>query len=212
MFWALILTLCAAFTAGHALNCTGCTAEDWASCNGTVSACGERQKCVSAASELIQALYREKRVTKKVARACVDAGFCNANLSFNFKYASWKIRTTCDGIQAPTVSGEAEPNGLRCVGCIAVPSECTKAVECRGEERMCITVTEKVAGNIMVNKGCATRSACKQGVNISDLLGPVLTGSVSCCEGNLCNGAGTGWHSLLLQLLLLPLVGFLLFA
>ncbi|KAJ8378949.1 hypothetical protein AAFF_G00233140, partial [Aldrovandia affinis] len=85
-----------AFLSGNALNCTECTAAEWGGCNGTVNECAAGQKCVSAASELIEDLYKGKQVTKKVARSCVDAGFCNADLSFNFKYASWKIKTVCD--------------------------------------------------------------------------------------------------------------------
>ncbi|KAJ8332797.1 hypothetical protein SKAU_G00416930 [Synaphobranchus kaupii] len=213
MFWALTLSLCAVFMAGDALNCTTCDAEDWAGCNGTVNACAAGQKCVSAESELIQVDFKkEKHVTKTVARSCVDAGFCNADLSFNFKYASWKIRTGCDQDAEPAISKEASLNDRTCVGCIAVPSLCKKTVQCRGDENMCIKVVELVAGNIMFSKGCATRSVCKQGVNISDLVGPVLRGDVYCCEGNLCNGAWGYWHSTVIPLLVFALVVFQLIA
>ncbi|XP_061094873.1 uncharacterized protein LOC133126551 [Conger conger] len=206
MFWALGLSLCVVLVAGNALNCTKCVAEDWAACSGIANACPAGQKCVAAASELTEVDFKkETHVTKKVARSCADAGFCNANLSFNFKYASWKIRTGCDN-EEPAVNKEANDNDLECMGCIAVPSLCKKTVQCRGDEHMCIKVVERVAGNIMVSKGCATKSVCKQGVNISDVLGPVLRGKVYCCQGNLCNGGSR--QSAIIPLLLFPLLVF----
>ncbi|XP_035289714.1 uncharacterized protein LOC135247119 [Anguilla rostrata] len=215
MFWALTVSLCAVFIAGgNALNCTECQADGWTGCDGVVNACAAGQKCVSAASELTEIDYnKEKHVTKKVTRSCADAGFCNTELSFNFKHAAWKIRTGCDQAEGPAISPEASQNDRECVGCIAVPWLCDKTVHCRGEEVMCIKVVERVAGNIMVSKGCATRSVCRQGVNISDVVGPVLRGEVFCCEGNLCNGAGGDGHGVpLIPLMAFPLLVFQVFA
>ncbi|XP_029105365.1 phospholipase A2 inhibitor subunit gamma B-like [Scleropages formosus] len=191
------LLFCLAFSKRDAQNCKQCAGESWAGCNGTEKICVAQQKCVSVASESIENVLEDKdevkKITKKVARNCASPDFCDADLSMNFKYAVWKIRTTCLSDQVHiTVAEEAPANGRKCIGCIAAPSQCTKTVECRGKEDMCISAREQVAGNIMVIKGCATQSACKLGVNISELLGPVLVGSVSCCEGNLCNAAWIG--------------------
>ena len=53
-----------------------------------------------------------------------------------------------------------------------------------------VFLTETVAGNIMVNRGCATEAMCELREDISDVVGPVVVGQVSCCKGNLCNGSG----------------------
>ena len=42
----------------------------------------------------------------------------------------------------------------------------------------------------MVNSGCATKAMCELREDISDVVGPVVVGEVSCCQGNICSGSG----------------------
>ena len=42
----------------------------------------------------------------------------------------------------------------------------------------------------MVNSGCATKAMCELREDISDVVGPVVVGEVSCCQENICSGSG----------------------
>ncbi|KAI1886338.1 hypothetical protein AGOR_G00212970 [Albula goreensis] len=191
MFLVMLLALHVAVTTEDIMNCSICTAQDWRGCIGSETTCSEGQECASAAYVLTEDVNKKKQVTKKVGRKCIDSALCGSEFSFNFKYANWKITTACDKDEVE-VSGEAELNHVKCFGCIAAPSECKKTVDCRGAEDRCIKVVDIVAGNVMWSKGCASKSMCKQGEKALNLLGPVMTGQVFCCEGNLCNGARNG--------------------
>ncbi|XP_066553133.1 phospholipase A2 inhibitor gamma subunit B-like [Amia ocellicauda] len=197
--------------------CDECIADNWASCNGTETVCLPEEKCVSVASRIIEVvpLGRQgtrRKITPEVRRACSEPHFtsCDTLISFNFKFASQMIQRSCNG-KTIGVALEERPNGRLCWGCIAVESECTRKVECRGGEDYCIKVVDdNYAVTKMVSKGCATESLCKLPLNGTKALGTVIFGKRYCCTGNLCNGAWTGaCHSAVLFLFLLPLWIFL---
>ncbi|XP_036432257.1 urokinase plasminogen activator surface receptor-like [Colossoma macropomum] len=189
--------------------CEVCRASSWGECRGNVTDCGPELSCVSFGASLSERGGQE--TTKRVGRGCVHTSLCNKELSTNFKYAQWRIQTGCDGEPEPRQWNAGQPNGRKCFGCIAAPFECTKIVECSGEETMCINAGEIVAGNLMVNRGCATESMCKYGENVSEILGTRVVGSVSCCKENLCNHSvilrdPPALHFLVLLLLILMLI------
>ncbi|KAL6485289.1 hypothetical protein MHYP_G00073340 [Metynnis hypsauchen] len=168
--------------------CDRCWASSWGNCSPNVTDCGPELSCVSigaSLSEMIAGVGPEN--TERVGRGCVHASVCDKELSTNFRHAQWRIRTRCDSEPVPLQWNPGKLNGKKCFGCIAVPSECTRIVECSGEETMCITAEELVGGNLMVNRGCATESMCKYGVNISEILHTRVVGNVTCCNENLCN-------------------------
>ncbi|CAJ1069113.1 lymphocyte antigen 6G-like [Xyrichtys novacula] len=75
---------------------------------------------------------------------------------------------------------------LRCYTCTATdPKSCTDTKSCPVIFNRCFSL--KVDGYDMVTKGCQTSIAC--------------VGAVSCCEGDLCNGAFPTGPSVLLLLL-----------
>uniref|UniRef100_A0A8B9HI83 UPAR/Ly6 domain-containing protein n=1 Tax=Astyanax mexicanus TaxID=7994 RepID=A0A8B9HI83_ASTMX len=85
-----------------------------------------------------------------------------------------------------------------------VNNECTGSVDCEGDEDHCS------AGNVKVTqKGCASRSVCAAGQASMSTAG--VSGSLNCCQGNLCNGAERVNLSLFL-LILGPLLSFIPFS
>ncbi|XP_031428083.1 phospholipase A2 inhibitor gamma subunit B-like [Clupea harengus] len=191
MFNLLLFAICTTFAVGQTPEeCYECSGETWESCAGVNHTCRISEKCVSAASAFTQELAGiRKDSIEKVHRRCADTTLCETDFSVNFGPASWNIMTKCGA--NPTLGNEKKyKNGLKCFGCISSPSECTKTLECKETETMCISASETVAGNIMVNRGCATEAMCELREDISDVVGPVVVGQVSCCKGNLCNGSG----------------------
>uniref|UniRef100_A0A3Q2TS96 UPAR/Ly6 domain-containing protein n=1 Tax=Fundulus heteroclitus TaxID=8078 RepID=A0A3Q2TS96_FUNHE len=63
--------------------------------------------------------------------------------------------------------------GLRCYSCTADPESCTDTIACSAFFNRCYSL--KPEGLKVVIKGCMASPAC--------------IGSITCCEGDLCNGA-----------------------
>ncbi|XP_029998513.1 prostate stem cell antigen-like [Sphaeramia orbicularis] len=76
--------------------------------------------------------------------------------------------------------------GLRCYTCtLAEPRSCTDTKSCPVIFNRCFSL--RAEGYDMVTKGCQTSVAC--------------VGSISCCEGDLCNSAALARPSVILLLL-----------
>uniref|UniRef100_A0A8C2JVP2 UPAR/Ly6 domain-containing protein n=1 Tax=Cyprinus carpio TaxID=7962 RepID=A0A8C2JVP2_CYPCA len=71
------------------------------------------------------------------------------------------------------------PNGKMCYSCDG--QNCSNILRCSGSEDRCI----KATGQSDAVKGCVSQSICDDTKTISI---PYVQ-SISCCEGNLCNGA-----------------------
>ncbi|XP_041856065.1 prostate stem cell antigen-like isoform X3 [Melanotaenia boesemani] len=77
-------------------------------------------------------------------------------------------------------------DGLRCYTCTAAESRsCTDTKSCLVLFNRCFSL--KVDGYDVVTKGCQTSVAC--------------VGSMTCCEGDLCNGAFPTGPSIILLLM-----------
>ncbi|KAG9331643.1 hypothetical protein JZ751_018619 [Albula glossodonta] len=96
-------------------------------------------------------------------------------------------------------------NGQQCFTCEG--EDCTKTLKCLGSEDRCIKTSVTTGGQKLTMKGCASQTVCGGALNAQ--IGNVAVG-MSCCQGNLCNGALRVGQSVLF-LLLVPLASVVLF-
>ncbi|XP_072316887.1 urokinase plasminogen activator surface receptor-like isoform X3 [Eucyclogobius newberryi] len=85
----------------------------------------------------------------------------------------------CNNKNAPEPP-KTKPNGKKCYRCDG-NEDCRGTVNCEGDENQCIKVSGKKPGTM---KGCATKSMCLA----KNLSIPGISSTISCCEGNYCNG------------------------
>ncbi|KAG5279817.1 hypothetical protein AALO_G00081910 [Alosa alosa] len=210
MLTFLLFVFCATFAVGQGEKCLECSGAAWANCVGQEHTCRVSEKCVSAVSVLTQDLSGQDKVPiKKVSRRCADRTLCEKDFSVNFRVADWKIKTKCG--ENVTMGNEKHSEGkLVCYGCVSDPYYCTKTVKCSETETMCISASETVAGNLVVSKGCATKTMCDLRRDILDVVGFTVVGHVSCCQGNLCNGSGVLTSTSSVCLLLLSMLPWML--
>ncbi|KAL7859155.1 hypothetical protein SRHO_G00143020 [Serrasalmus rhombeus] len=149
-------------------------------------------------------------VDKEVSgKTCSTAALCvsgSLNLGFSSLSLSSQCCSTdlCNSQKAPALS-QGSSNGNKCYTCTG--DDCTGTVSCLGDEAQCISATGTVAGAQVTVKGCVSRSLCT--ADIANLQAAGINGSVSCCEGNLCNSAEGVKLSLLIMLV--PLISSILF-
>ncbi|KAL7864064.1 hypothetical protein AOLI_G00154840 [Acnodon oligacanthus] len=149
---------------------------------------------------------QQQEVSKKscgVAAECV-AGSVNLGVlktSVNLKCCSTDL---CNS-QTVEALAQGSANGKTCYTCVG--ADCTGTVSCEGDEDHCVSTTVTAGDTQKMMKGCASRSLCTAGVATLQTAG--VTGSVSCCEGDLCNGAEGVKLSLLIMLV--PLISSILF-
>ncbi|CAM4420548.1 unnamed protein product [Leuciscus chuanchicus] len=128
-----------------------------------------------------------------IVKKCAPSSDCE-NRSINIgsvKLSSYCCGTDmCNDQDAPDFSDT--PNGNKCYFCDG-ESSCLNVLSCSGSEDRCIIGTETNADQTLVMKGCASKSACDAGT----LLSSVGLESISCCKGNLCNGAQSVTQSFL---------------
>ncbi|KAI2651617.1 Xenoxin-2 [Labeo rohita] len=82
-------------------------------------------------------------------------------------------------------------NGKRCYTCDS--KDCLKIMNCWGNEDYCFSSNKTLSHQSVAKKGCASKSACER--ELERIAGPY--GNVTCCEGNLCNGAQSVTQSFL---------------
>ncbi|KAL6483693.1 hypothetical protein MHYP_G00085650 [Metynnis hypsauchen] len=107
----------------------------------------------------------------------------------------------------------SSPNGRKCYTC--ANGDCSGTVNCEGNEDQCISTTGNSVGAQV--KGCASRSFCTAGAASMQTAG--VTGGVTCCDGNLCNGGlskndvynSAEGVKLGLLIMLVPLISSILF-
>ncbi|KAG9269197.1 lymphocyte antigen 6B-like isoform X2, partial [Astyanax mexicanus] len=177
------------------LKCYQCTPAPSKPCTQTQVDC--QDQCASSTTSSYIAGLKQDVQMKKCATSseCVSG---NMNLgamkmSFNTKCCSTDL---CNSQSVP-----GSPNGRKCYTCDN--NNCTGIVDCD------LSLTGSV-GNVKVTlKGCVSRSVCTEGQESMSTAG--VSGSLSCCQGNLCNGAERVNLSLFL-LILGPLLSFIPFS
>ncbi|XP_056301847.1 urokinase plasminogen activator surface receptor-like [Danio aesculapii] len=102
-------------------------------------------------------------------------------------------------VQDTADPGTGSLNGNTCYSCDG--NSCSNVLKCSGSEDRCIKATGTFSGQTTVVKGCASKSIC-DATSVSSVQG------ISCCSGNLCNGAKSVTQSFLI--LCFPLIAFIL--
>ncbi|KAI7795140.1 urokinase plasminogen activator surface receptor-like [Triplophysa rosa] len=136
-------------------------------------------------------------------RTCVSPGSC-VNSSFNLGVVKLAFNAQCCGADLcnnqdlPETLQKQSYNGKRCYTCNV--TDCSKILDCEGDENQCISVSYVWINNTITYKGCA--SSC----DTSNILTSMYR--VQCCTGDLCNDAQDTTQSLVL--LLAPLLYILM--
>ncbi|XP_017537043.2 urokinase plasminogen activator surface receptor-like [Pygocentrus nattereri] len=142
-------------------------------------------------------------------KGCAEAGQCVTG-SLNVGLMKTTVNSKCCSTDLcnsnkPPALPQRSPNGKKCYAC--ADDDCSRTVNCEGDEDQCVSARVNVGGAQLKMKGCASRSYCS--VDFSSVKSTGISGSMSCCEGNLCNGAEGVKLSLLIMLV--PLIFSTLF-
>ncbi|KAG9269187.1 lymphocyte antigen 6B-like isoform X2 [Astyanax mexicanus] len=200
-----LMLICLLFPEVQGLKCYQCIPVPPGTCTQTQVDCPDQ--CSSTTMVTYIAGLKQDVQMKKCATSpeCVS-GSMNLGamkISINTKCCSTDL---CNSQSVPALS-TGSPNGRKCYTCDN--NDCTGIVDCEGDEDHCVNIKSS-AGNVQVTlKGCASRSVCTEGQASMSSAG--VSGSVNCCQGNLCNGAESVNLSLFL-LILGPLISFIPFS
>uniref|UniRef100_A0A3B4D5A8 UPAR/Ly6 domain-containing protein n=1 Tax=Pygocentrus nattereri TaxID=42514 RepID=A0A3B4D5A8_PYGNA len=135
---------------------------------------------------------------------CARAAECVSG-SLNLGVMKMSLNTQCCTSDRCNTLPFGSPNGKKCFMC--TDKDCSGTVSCEGDQDRCVSATVTANGVQVAMKGCVSRNFCT--TDASSMQAAGITGSVSCCEGNLCNGAEGVKLSLLIMLV--PLIFSTLF-
>lgn len=176
----------------HSLNCFVCPKSTptcpQMQCSAEMNQCG--------ALRLISYLENSK-LADISSKSCLPSQQC-INGSINLGVARTVFTNACCNSNLCNKNNAAEPpkakpNGKKCYRCDG-QGDCSGTLDCDGDEDFCIKASVTLQGKTEFAKGCATRSVCSTDSNASI---PGLS-TISCCEGNFCNGAAGARAGLLL--------------
>ncbi|XP_026091047.1 urokinase plasminogen activator surface receptor-like isoform X2 [Carassius auratus] len=167
-----LFLLCILFTAGHSLNCYDCTS--------LTGSCTQTSQCSTGFTNCLSVAVTVNSTTVKL-KSCAPSVCPSGSINLGIGRGSFQCCNTdlCNNQDAPDPSTNA-PNGNKCYYCDG--NTCSNTVSCSGTEDRCFNTT--VPGvQSQVLKGCVSKSICDASTLVPGL------GSISCCSGNLCNGA-----------------------
>ncbi|KAL3980923.1 alpha-2-macroglobulin-like protein [Sarotherodon galilaeus] len=145
-----------------------------------------KEKGCAAAEECVQASVNYGVIQNLITSKCCTSDLCNSQ-------------------DAPEGS-ISSPNGKKCFYCDG--TDCSKTLNCNGDEDHCISTTVTAGGQKATVKGCASKVICSS-TQTAQI--PGITGAeISCCQGDLCNSASSTTVSLLL--FVTPLISLVLFS
>ncbi|XP_026052894.1 urokinase plasminogen activator surface receptor-like [Carassius auratus] len=177
------------FPAGHSLSCYECSRRNGpmdVSCSDQeVNTCPTKYKCMSAT--VVQQV--EGITTMSRVKGCsADCRSGSQNVGFLRNVIKCCDTDLCNIQYAPDPRTMV-PNGKKCYYCDE--KSCSNILSCSGSEDGCFTVTPKnleekelsknSRGQPLVVKGCISKEICHSTVSNVEV--------ISCCSGNLCNGA-----------------------
>uniref|UniRef100_A0A671P996 UPAR/Ly6 domain-containing protein n=1 Tax=Sinocyclocheilus anshuiensis TaxID=1608454 RepID=A0A671P996_9TELE len=125
------------------------------------------------------------KVKIKDCAADCASGFMNIGIGKTF-LACCNVKDIMHNTCFPPVD---PPNGKKCYYCDG--QSCSNILSCSGSEDRCFKATGTFEGQSTVVKGCLSKSICDAATSVGDVQG------VSCCSGNLCNGAQSVTQSFL---------------
>ncbi|XP_041925280.1 urokinase plasminogen activator surface receptor-like [Alosa sapidissima] len=175
--------LCTLFCEVAALSCYSCTQYKSQKCNNNCTC--NPGLCAS----VTQAFYEGGTEMVMDTKCCLQSDHCIAG-SIDLGVSRRTINTECceknmcNTQNTPEMNRDNTPNGKKCFTC--VDNDCTKIMDCVGNEDCCIKTMTESNGQKTIMKGCASSSICK--ADVSGLMGFPL----ECCEGSLCNRPKTG--------------------
>ncbi|CAM4665242.1 unnamed protein product [Leuciscus chuanchicus] len=168
------------FNAGHSIICNECLMGPCAQ-----KTCPSGYSCYSS-------IYAGPTDTSPAAtKACFpESGCATGSINIgNLKLSVYCCNTDlCNAKDASDPSNA--PNGNKCYYCDE-QKNCSKVLNCSGIQDRCGTLkgTDEQTG---VLKGCVSKSICDATTSASFGLG-----NITCCAGNLCNGAQSVTQSFL---------------
>ncbi|XDV38247.1 hypothetical protein PO909_007694 [Leuciscus waleckii] len=171
------------FTAGHSLSCYECVSMMGSCDDQKLKTCPSgSSKCMS----LTVIPQNQFSFKTKIKDCTVDCQSGSMNFGISKVSSSCCNTDQCNVKDAPDPSNI--PNGRKCYYCDG--QTCSNTVSCSGTEDRCVKATVTVGSLSAVVKGCATTSIC-------DATFIPSVGGISCCAGNLCNGAQSVTQSFL---------------
>ncbi|KAL7864068.1 hypothetical protein AOLI_G00154880 [Acnodon oligacanthus] len=205
-----LVLICVLLPKALTLVCNQCIQDMFVTCRDTEVVCSDR--CGS------QTVLVNTGGVHQVssAKACAVASQCN-NGSLNLAVMKMTVHMQCCttdrcNSRIPAALPFGSPNGKKCYTCDN--NNCRGTVRCEGDQDRCISATATAGGVQVAVKGCVSRNLCTGDASRMKAAG--ITGSVSCCAGNLCNGDTGGANGaegvkLSLLIMLAPLIFSTLF-
>ncbi|KAL7864062.1 hypothetical protein AOLI_G00154820 [Acnodon oligacanthus] len=178
-----LVLICELFPKALTLMCYQCIPGLSGTCTDTQTTCTDL--CGSTTAVVTISGVQQQVSTK----TCAVSGLCVSG-SLNIGFGRLTINSQCcstdlcNSQNAPALS-QGTANGNKCYTCSN--NDCTGTVSCEGTEDRCITATVNYSNSQVKAKGCVSKSFCTVDTSVLQAVG--VTGSVSCCEGNLCNSA-----------------------
>ncbi|CAI5692174.1 unnamed protein product [Oreochromis niloticus] len=120
-----------------------------------------------------------------LAEECGDASLNLGNTQAVFT-SKCCVSDLCN-TQDPPVGKIPSPNGKKCFQC--VENDCTKTLNCGGNEDYCISVAVNAGRQNVTVKGCASKLICSN-TQYAEIFG-IIRPEISCCQGDLCNSGKT---------------------
>ncbi|XP_067232165.1 urokinase plasminogen activator surface receptor-like [Chanodichthys erythropterus] len=164
------------FTAGHSISCYECKGVNGSCAVQKLRTCPSGSSMCTSWTWITQrAETSEKSMTKGCSSSCQNT---ESNFGISMRTTYCCDTDDCNLRDAPDHSNV--PNGKKCYS-VDLQNR-TTILSCSGTEDRCIKATGTLEGESIFAKGCVSKSIC-------DATSPFFSMSISCCEGNLCNGA-----------------------
>ncbi|KAM4736594.1 urokinase plasminogen activator surface receptor-like [Anableps anableps] len=180
----------------NTLKCYECVPKTSGTCTDIAKECPSQQNQCAAVTFVTYTGGSKDREIK--AKQCFLERDCVGG-SVNFGSAKTVIVSQCCTSELCNTKDVSEPksipNGKKCYSCEG--EQCTRTLNCEGDQDYCIKSRMNIDGKIQTLKGCASKMMCPE--NPSEFFQSFIeTGSSSCCQGDYCNSASSASTGLLL--------------
>uniref|UniRef100_A0A8C2FM68 UPAR/Ly6 domain-containing protein n=1 Tax=Cyprinus carpio TaxID=7962 RepID=A0A8C2FM68_CYPCA len=184
-----LLLITAFFSKALAIRCYGCIPDSAGACTTNWITCPSRCGAITTT-----VYVDSKKMVSSNAKTCGDPVSCvngsmnsgQSKVTFNSQCCNTDL---CNNVYAPELP--VKPlNGKKCFTCNAT-ADCTCTMACEGDETQCFITTAEVDGKKVTTKGCSSKLFCGNGTQALGLRVQSygFGANMTCCEGNLCNGA-----------------------